>query len=114
MHSSFNYKQTIKKRTIKLKRVENPLENDSIFNKSMEKGLESHPVQKLYTKDATELNNYRKMSKLRAYWDSLSLFGKIVMAIALLIFVIVAGAGVLPGSQGRGRRYIQEGYHKQG
>ena len=57
----------------------------------MEKGLESHPVQKLYIKNATELNNYRKMSKLRAYWDSLSLFGKIVMAIALLIFVIVAG-----------------------
>ena len=32
------------------------------------------------------------MSKLRAYWDSRSLFGKIAMAIALPIFAIVAGA----------------------
>ena len=31
------------------------------------------------------------MSKLRAYWDSRSLFGKIVMAIALPIFAVVAG-----------------------
>ena len=31
------------------------------------------------------------MSKLKAYWDSQSLFGKIVMAIALPIFAIVAG-----------------------
>ena len=31
------------------------------------------------------------MSKLRTYWDSRSLFGKIVMAIALPIFAIVAG-----------------------
>ena len=30
------------------------------------------------------------MSKLKAYWDSQSLFGKIVMAIALPIFAIVA------------------------
>ena len=32
------------------------------------------------------------MSKLRTYWDSRSQFGKIVMAIALPIFAIVAGA----------------------
>ena len=32
------------------------------------------------------------MSKLRAYWDSRSHFGKIVMAIALPVFAIVAGA----------------------
>ena len=32
------------------------------------------------------------MSKLRAYWDTRSLFGKIAMAIALPIFAIVAGA----------------------
>ena len=76
----------------KCKRHENFSNSVTWDNKSMEKGLESHPVQKLYIKNATELNNYRKMSKLRAYWDSLSLFGKIVMAIALLIFVIVAGA----------------------
>ena len=31
------------------------------------------------------------MSKLKAYWDSQSLFRKIVMAIALPIFAIVAG-----------------------
>lgn len=31
------------------------------------------------------------MSKLRTFWDSRSLFGKIVMAIALPIFAIVAG-----------------------
>ena len=31
------------------------------------------------------------MSKLRTYWDSRSLFGKIVMAIALPIFAILAG-----------------------
>ena len=41
--------------TIKLKRVVNPLENDSIFKKSMEKGLESHPVQEKYMKNATEI-----------------------------------------------------------
>lgn len=32
------------------------------------------------------------MNDLKAYWDSLSLFGKIVMAIALPVFAIVAGA----------------------
>lgn len=31
------------------------------------------------------------MSKLRVYWNSQSLFGKIVMAITLPIFAIVAG-----------------------
>ena len=30
--------------TIKLKQVVNPLENDSVFRSSMEKGLEDHPV----------------------------------------------------------------------
>ena len=32
------------------------------------------------------------MNDLKAYWDSLSLFGKIVMAIMLPVFAIVAGA----------------------
>lgn len=32
-----------------------PLENDSIFKNSMEKGLESHPVQEKYIKNATEI-----------------------------------------------------------
>ena len=41
--------------TIKLKKVENPLENDSVFKKSMEKGLENHPVQEKYMKKATEI-----------------------------------------------------------
>ena len=41
--------------TIKLKQVENPLENDSVFKKSMEKGLEDHPVQEKYLKNATEI-----------------------------------------------------------
>ena len=34
--------------TIKLKKVTNPLENDSILKKSMEKGLEEHPVEEKY------------------------------------------------------------------
>ena len=41
--------------TIKLKQVENPLENDSVFKKSMEKGLEDHPVQEKYLKNATQI-----------------------------------------------------------
>lgn len=41
--------------TIKLKKVENPLENDSVFKKSMEKGLEDHPVQEKYMKKSTEI-----------------------------------------------------------
>ena len=41
--------------TIKLKKVENPLDNDSVFKKSMEKGLEDHPVQEKYLKKATEI-----------------------------------------------------------
>ena len=41
--------------TIKLKRVDNPLENDSVLKKSMEKGLEDHPVQEKYMKNATEI-----------------------------------------------------------
>ena len=41
--------------TIKLKRVDNPLENDSVFKKSMEKGFEDHPVQEKYMKKATEI-----------------------------------------------------------
>ena len=68
-----------------------PLENDSIFKKSMEKVLESHPVQEKYMKNTTEIIE-QLSSKLRAYWDSRSLFGKIAMAIALPIFAIVAGA----------------------
>lgn len=35
------------------------------------------------------------MKKLKEYWDSLSLFGKIVMAIATPIFAIVAGTEYL-------------------
>lgn len=35
------------------------------------------------------------MNDLKAYWDSLSLLGKIVMAIMLPIFAIVAGAELL-------------------
>ena len=41
--------------TIKLKKVENPLDNDSVFKKSMEKGLEDHPIQEKYLKKATEI-----------------------------------------------------------
>lgn len=41
--------------TIKLKKVENPLENDSIFKNSMEKGLEAHPVEEKYMKNATKI-----------------------------------------------------------
>jgi hypothetical protein len=41
--------------TIELKKVENPLDNDSVFKKSMEKGLEDHPVQEKYLKKATEI-----------------------------------------------------------
>lgn len=41
--------------TIKLIKVENPLENDSVFKKSMEKGFEDHPVQEKYMKKATEI-----------------------------------------------------------
>ena len=41
--------------TIKLKKVENPLENDSVFKKSMEKGLKDHPVQEKYMKKANEI-----------------------------------------------------------
>lgn len=41
--------------TIKLKQVENPLENDTVFKKSMEKGLEDHPVQEKYLKNATQI-----------------------------------------------------------
>mgnify|MGYP003542908449 FL=1 len=41
--------------TIKLIKVENPLENDSVFKKSMEKGFDDHPVQEKYMKKATEI-----------------------------------------------------------
>lgn len=41
--------------TIKLKKVENPLENDSVFKKSMENGLKDHPVQENYMKKANEI-----------------------------------------------------------
>ena len=41
--------------TIKLKKVVNPLENDSVFKKSMEQGLEDHPVQEKYLKNATQI-----------------------------------------------------------
>ena len=41
--------------TIRLKKVKNPLENDSVLKKSMEKGLESHPVEEKYLKNATEI-----------------------------------------------------------
>ena len=41
--------------TIKLKKVENPLENDSVFRKSMEKGLKDHPVQEKYLKNASQI-----------------------------------------------------------
>ena len=41
--------------TIKLKKVENPLENDSVFKSSMEKGLEDHPVEEKYMKNATKI-----------------------------------------------------------
>lgn len=41
--------------TIKLKKVNNPLENDSILKESVEKGLEAHPVQEKYLKNATKI-----------------------------------------------------------
>lgn len=41
--------------TIKLKKVVNPLENDSVLEKSMVKGLEDHPVPKKYMNKATEI-----------------------------------------------------------
>ena len=41
--------------TIKLIKVENPLENDSVFKKSMVKGFEDHLVQEKYMKKATEI-----------------------------------------------------------
>lgn len=41
--------------TIKLKKVVNPLENDSVFKVSMEKGLKEHPVQEKYLKKASQI-----------------------------------------------------------
>lgn len=41
--------------TIKLKKVENPLENDSVLKRSMEEGLENHPVEEKYLNNATRL-----------------------------------------------------------
>lgn len=41
--------------TIKLKQVNNPLENDSILKESMKKGLEERPVPEKYIKNATEI-----------------------------------------------------------
>jgi hypothetical protein len=35
--------------------VVNPLENDSVFKKSMEQGFEDHPVQEKYLKNATQI-----------------------------------------------------------
>lgn len=41
--------------TIKLKKVENPLENDSILKRSMEEGFEKHPVDEKYLNNATRI-----------------------------------------------------------
>jgi len=41
--------------TIRLKKVKNPLENDSVLKKSIEKGLENHPVEEKYLKKANEI-----------------------------------------------------------
>ena len=41
--------------TIKLKKVENPLENDSILKRSMEEGFENHPVNEKYLNNATRI-----------------------------------------------------------
>lgn len=41
--------------TIKLKKVVNPLENDSVLKKSIDKGIEGHSVQEKYLKKATEI-----------------------------------------------------------
>lgn len=41
--------------TIKLKKVENPLENDSVLKRSMEEGFENHPVDEKYLNNATRI-----------------------------------------------------------
>lgn len=41
--------------TIKLKKVENPLENESVLKRSMEEGFENHPVDEKYLNNATRI-----------------------------------------------------------
>ena len=41
--------------TIRLKKVKNPLENDSVFRKSAEEGLKSHPVEEKYLENARQV-----------------------------------------------------------
>lgn len=41
--------------TIKLKIVENPLENESVLKRSMEEGFENHPVDEKYLNNATRI-----------------------------------------------------------
>ena len=41
--------------TIKLKKVNNPLENDGVLRKSIEEGLKNHPVKQQYIDNATKV-----------------------------------------------------------
>ena len=41
--------------TIKIKKFENPLENESVLKRSMEEGFENHPVDEKYLNNATRI-----------------------------------------------------------